>query len=66
VNRAWARRRCLLTVVLMLSACLPGLARRMLPVGQVAPDLTVEGMDGPVSLGELRDSVVVLSFWSST
>jgi hypothetical protein len=66
VSQAWVRCSCVLMVGLMLSACLPGLAGRMLPAGRVAPDVAVEGMDGTISLSELRGSVVVLVFWSST
>ena len=66
MSRAWVGCTSLLMVGLMSSACLPALAGRMLSVGQVAPDLAVEGMDSTISLGELRDSVVVLVFWSST
>jgi hypothetical protein len=55
-----------LILVLTLSACVPGLAARMLPAGQMAPDFAAEGMEGTVALSELRGSIVVLSFWSST
>jgi len=37
-----------------------------LPVGQTAPDFAADVMGGTVSLGELRKSIVLLNFWSST
>lgn len=66
MGRAWARYVCSLIVALTLSACMLGLSASTLPVGQTAPDLAVEVMGNTVSLGELRESIVLLNFWSST
>ncbi|HUT19280.1 MAG TPA: hypothetical protein VM366_08975 [Anaerolineae bacterium] len=66
MGRAWARYVCFLIVALTLSACIPGLSASTLPLGQTAPDFAVEVMGGAVSLGELRESIVLLNFWSST
>jgi hypothetical protein len=66
VSRSCVRGSYLMMLALILTGCLPGLVGRGLPVGHVAPELAVEGRDGDLSLGELRGSVVILSFWSST
>ena len=66
LGRAWARYACFLIVALTLSACVPGLMTSTLPVGQTAPDFAADVMGGTVSLGELRKSIVLLNFWSST
>jgi len=66
LGRAWASYVCFLIVALTLSACISGLSAGTLPVGQKAPGFAVEAMERTVSLGELRKSIVLLNFWSST
>lgn len=47
-------------------AAAPAARTELLPVGAVAPDFTVQDLDGrPVKLSDFRGKVVVLDFWAT-
>ncbi|MDW7651080.1 MAG: TlpA disulfide reductase family protein [Bacillota bacterium] len=61
----------ILVVVAILAVAIPLLARHRsepgLSVGQVAPDFTLQDLDGSsIALSDLHGQVVMVNFWSAT
>ena len=65
MHRAWTRWACLLAAALMLAGCMSALLSGTLPIGEAAPDFTLEAGEQTISLADLSGRVVLLNFWSS-